>query len=149
MSTLNEMFDEFNSTYDYKPVELTPESLTKTLKLIQDEVGEIGEEIKEPLVKPNVAKELADNLYITMQQMRAYGMDIDGLLKELHRSNLSKTVPASLADFYVQEAKARYPKAYAMLKGDRAILRCAETNKVIKPSIYSPAVIGKHLYGEA
>lgn len=143
------MFDEFNDTYDYKRIELTPDNLAKAHKLIQDEVDEIGEEITEPFSKSAAIKELIDNIYITSQQLRAYGVDIDAALKEVHRSNLSKTVPRTLAQVYALEVKARYPQVTYTFKGNQAILRCAATNKVIKPSIYSPAVITPEMYNEA
>jgi hypothetical protein len=148
-TNLNAMFDEFNSTYDYDTVELNAENLAKSHKLIQDEVDEINEEVVQPTFSKSTAiKEMIDNIYITAQQLRAYGVDIDAALAEVHRSNLSKTVPVTLTAIYMEEAKERYPSASYIIKGDRAVLRCLETNKVIKPSIYSPAVITPEMYNE-
>ncbi|UAW01138.1 phosphoribosyl-ATP diphosphatase [Vibrio phage BUCT194] len=148
-TNLNAMFDEFNETYGYNQVELNSENLAKSHKLIQDEVNEIDEEVVQPTFSKSAAiKEMIDNIYITAQQLRAYGVDIDAALKEVHRSNLSKTVPVSLTGVYMEEVKERYPSVTYEIKGDRAVLRCMETNKVIKPSIYSPAVITPEMYDE-
>ena len=140
------MFKEFNETYDYSKVELTPENLAKSFKLINDEVIEVADEIKPNFSKTAAVKELLDTIYITAQQLSAYGVDIDAGLAELHRSNLSKTVPLEYAEEYVLEANARYPQIAVTNKGKCAILRCVNTGKVIKTSIYSPAVITSEMF---
>lgn len=141
-TNLNTMFDEFNTTYDYGRVELNHETLGKAASLIQDEVDEVfGECHNVDFSKTDAVKEMLDTVYMTCQQLRAFGVDIDAGLAELHRSNLSKTVPTTLAALYMKELKPRYPYIEAIVKGDRTVLRCGETNKVAKPSCYSPAVI--------
>ncbi|ARM71087.1 hypothetical protein pVco5_099 [Vibrio phage pVco-5] len=139
---LNAMFAEFNDTYGYEPITFNSPNLKKAVKLISDEVVEILLESEaEELDQLAAAKELTDNLYITMQQMSAMGLDIGMCLREVHRSNLSKTVPLAEAPKYVEEVKDRYPNVAITNKGDRAVLRCVDTGKVIKPSCYSPAEI--------
>lgn len=145
---LNEMFDEFNTLYGYEDVEFNSLNLKRSVKLISDEVVEtLVESDADVLDKPNGAKELTDILYITMQQMRAYGMDINAALRELHRSNLSKTVPLDQVDLYLTEVSERYPNAISTEVAGRAVLRCGDTGKVIKPSCYSPAVITPEIHG--
>lgn len=144
---LNEMFKEFNDTYGYEPMEFNSANLKTATKLISDEVVEILiESDAEELDKAAGAKELTDNLYITMQQMSAMGLDIPACLTEVHRSNLSKTVPLVEVDKYLEEVKERYPAAYAVPMGDVAVLRCGDTGKVIKPSCYSEALITPAMY---
>jgi len=144
---LNQTFDEFNTTYGYAPLEFNAVNLGKAAKLIQDEVDETNAEIKHPYDPLNAAKELTDILYITMQQMRAMGIDIHACLEEVHRSNLSKRVPASDVDQYLEEVEVRYPNAIAIVKDHKAVLRCTDSNKIIKPSCYSPAQIKRSMVG--
>lgn len=80
----NGMFKEFNSTYQVEAQDITDSEMMKhTLELIQDELIEFGDEIPLPSNTPlssNFYKELVDMGYITMQQLDAYGVDIDLLL---------------------------------------------------------------------
>lgn len=150
---LNDTFDQFNALYGYKKLEKNADNLEKAHDLIYDELYELEEEYAANLNRDyelkdtkdinqtNVAKEMTDIIYITMQQMRAMGMDIDGLLKEVHRSNMSKTVRNSIAHNELAFAKKRYPEAYIDDKGNFCVLRCGTTGKVIKPTTYTAANI--------
>lgn len=72
------------------------------------------------------------------------GFNAVELLKAKHASNMSKSLSAHNPDLVIKElnhAKNRYPSADAELHGDRYILRCQDTKKVIKPRTYSPATI--------
>jgi len=179
MINLNQMFDEFNATYRIKEP-------GNTSKLIKDELLEVLAEIP---TYPDHAKECADVIYISCQQLRAMGVDVNEaivdapplhyviarlitdntaldneqniialvdstisymeilgykwqpILEEVHRSNMSKTIPYSQAEHELKIARERYPNAY-IVEGQRdCILKCADTNKVIKPTCYSAAVI--------
>lgn len=144
---LNDMFDEFNTVYGYEPVPFDSINLKRAVKLISDEVVEtLVESDAEELNQPNGAKELTDILYITMQQMRAMGVDITACLEETHRSNLSKTVPLDEVEFYMDEVRERYPAVTYSVVDGRAVLRCGDTGKVIKPSCYSAAVITPNMF---
>lgn len=137
---LNEMFAEFNDTYGYSPIEFNSVNLKKAVKLISDEVVEtLIESDANILDKASAAKELTDILYMTMQQMSAFGLDIQECLKEVHRSNLSKKIPKGQAKYYIEEVRPKYPNAYATIVNESIVLRCGDTGKVIKPSCYSPA----------
>lgn len=143
---LNEMFGEFNKTYGYEPMELNSANLKKSVKLISDEVVEtLIESDAEVLDKPRSAKELTDILYMTMQQMSAYNLDIHACLQEVHRSNLSKTVSPEDAHVFLLEVQERYPNAFTTAVDGRVVLRCGDTGKVIKPSCYSEADMQKVL----
>jgi hypothetical protein len=74
----------------------------------------------------------------------SHGLNAIELLKAKHASNMSKSLSAHNPDLVIKElnhAKNRYPSADAELHGDRYILRCQDTKKVIKPRTYSPATI--------
>jgi predicted HAD superfamily Cof-like phosphohydrolase len=64
--------------------------------LIQEEVIEVNDELFPegcvPLNKQKVAKELADLLYVTYGTAVSFGIDIDRVFAEVHRSNMSKLV---------------------------------------------------------
>lgn len=59
------------------------------VKLLAEEVEEyiFGEEINDI---ENVAKELADIIYIVCGTAAVYGIPLDDVFKEVHRSNMSK-----------------------------------------------------------
>lgn len=69
------------------------------------------------------------------------GYNWQEILKEVHRSNMSKTIPRDQAEHELIIARGRYPSAYIVEGQQDCILKCGETNKVIKPTCYSPAVI--------
>ena len=64
---------------------------TKALRvrLIQEEF----EELKEAMAQddlPSIAKEMADLLYVVYGTAVSYGIDMDQVFREVHRSNMSK-----------------------------------------------------------
>lgn len=67
------------------------------MRLIQEEF----DELKEAMVAQDlagVAKELADLLYVVYGTAVTYGMDMDTVFREVHRSNLSKVGGYKRAD---------------------------------------------------
>ncbi|HQY56288.1 MAG: MazG nucleotide pyrophosphohydrolase domain-containing protein [Nitrospira sp.] len=98
-----------------------PEDATRQLRvrLIQEEF----EELQEAMVAqdlPGVAKELADLLYVVYGTAVSYGMDMDPVFREVHRSNLSKVGGHKRAD-----------------------------GKWVKPSTYSPAQVAPLLAAQS
>ena len=168
---LNKMFKEFNELYgiDVKPV--TQAGLRKALHLIQDEVDEFADELfdtdltpdlkatgavipawqpklDEDLDKPNIAKEMTDILYITMQKMIENGFDVEACLSEVHESNMSKRVYIDDLEMELKEARTRYPDVYEVqLSQNWFVLIDASSNKVVKPMCYSPADLEAVLNG--
>ena len=70
-------------------------------KLIQEELYETYEElyhdgtdleVQKPISKQKLAKELADLLYVVYGTADCFGIDIDRVFAEVHRSNMSKLV---------------------------------------------------------
>ena len=90
-----------------------PDVRTKALRvrLIQEEFDELKEalDIKD---LPQIAKELADLLYVVYGTAVSYGIDMESVFQEVHRSNMSKV--------------GGYKR---------------EDGKWVKPSTYSPAYI--------
>ena len=67
------------------------------LRLIQEEI----DELKEALAQENlvaVAKEMADLLYVVYGTAVSYGIDMEPVFQEVHRSNLSKVGGYKRAD---------------------------------------------------
>lgn len=82
------------------------------VRLIQEEFDELQEAMAAKNL-PAVAKELADLLYVVYGTAVSYGVDMDPVFREVHRSNLSKV--------------GGYKR---------------EDGKWVKPPTYSPADVG-------
>lgn len=137
---LNKMMDEFCSTYRVKGTEVNESNVKKAINLIDDELGELYDEtLQQPMNIEATGFELADIIYIAAQQARQLGYDVDALLAAKHASNMSKTVSRALAAYELQVARERYPEAYIDEGQNYCVLRDAATNKVIKPTTYTPA----------
>ena len=76
-----------------------PEEGTRLLRmrLIQEEFDELKEAMATQDLA-GVAKELADLLYVVYGTAVSYGMDMDSVFREVHRSNLSKVGGYKRAD---------------------------------------------------
>jgi predicted HAD superfamily Cof-like phosphohydrolase len=89
------------------------------VRLIQEEFGELQEAMaKDDL--PSIAKEMADLLYVVYGTAVSYGIDVDPVFREVHRSNMSKV--------------GGYKR---------------EDGKWVKPASYSPAAVGPILAEQA
>lgn len=95
---VREFHKAFNSTLDQWPP--TQDTINLRMDLIFEERGELFDELTEDdrfvvrdpmsINKSRVAKELADLLYVTYGTAASFGIDIDKVFKEVHRSNMSK-----------------------------------------------------------
>ncbi len=93
------------------PMDVNEETKQLRVRLIQEEF----DELKEAMATGNlaaVAKEMADLLYVAYGTAVSYGIDMEPVFQEVHRSNLSKVGGYKRAD-----------------------------GKWVKPSTYSPADI--------
>ena len=118
-----EMVKEFHQVFDipartelYYP---TLEEIELRLRLIKEEHDEIIDAIERETIY-DVAKELADCIYVILGTALTFGIDIDKVFEEVHRSNMTK-----LDEF------------------GKPVRR--EDGKVIKSSLYEPANIRKVL----
>lgn len=116
MTNEQTMVEAFHSRFDILvrnvPTEATEETKQLRVRLIQEEF----DELKEAMATGNlaaVAKEMADLLYVTYGTAVSYGIDMEPVFQEVHRSNLSKVGGYKRAD-----------------------------GKWVKPATYSPAQIG-------
>lgn len=93
MSDEQSMVEEFHRKFDIAiqtiPADITEETKRLRARLIQEEF----DELKESMAGGNlssVAKELADLLYVVYGTAVSYGIDMEPVFREVHRSNLSK-----------------------------------------------------------
>ena len=93
MTDEQSMVEEFHRKFDIlvQTSPAIPNGSTKELRvrLIQEEF----DELKEALAQENlvaVAKEMADLLYVVYGTAVSYGIDMEPVFHEVHRSNLSK-----------------------------------------------------------
>ncbi len=123
MNDAQKMVKEFHEQFDIH-VALTPSApdvATQILRsrLIQEEFEEFQEAMQSKDL-PNMAKELADLLYVVYGSAVSLGIDMEPVFKEVHRSNMSK------------------------VGGHKR-----EDGKWVKPATYSPAIIRPILEGQA
>lgn len=95
------MVEEFHRKFEIavNAVPTIPEEVTHQLRvrLIQEEFDELKEAMA---VKDltGIAKELADLLYVVYGTAVSYGVDMEPVFQEVHRSNLSKVGGYKRAD---------------------------------------------------
>ena len=88
---------KFGIVMQTAPMDLNEETKQLRVRLIQEEF----EELKEAMAAGNlaaVAKEMADLLYVTYGTAVSYGIDMEAVFREVHRSNLSKVGGYKRAD---------------------------------------------------
>ncbi|MEX5217984.1 MAG: MazG nucleotide pyrophosphohydrolase domain-containing protein [Nitrospiraceae bacterium] len=116
MSEQQRMVEEFHQKFELRtePTPAIPDDATRRLRirLIQEEFDEVKEALERQDLN-GIAKELADLLYVVYGTAVSYGIDMDPVFREVHRSNLSKVG--------------------GYKRGD---------GKWVKPPTYSPAQIG-------
>ena len=116
MTDEQHMVSEFHRTFGLltATVPTVPDDNTRTLRvrLIEEEFDELKAAMDHGDL-PAMAKELADLLYVVYGTAVSYGIDMEPVFREVHRSNMSK------------------------VGGHKR-----EDGKWIKPAHYSPASIG-------
>lgn len=121
-----DMVKEFHLTYGLliadEPSLPIPSDRALREKLISEEYWEyIAGEDKDDLV--NIAQELADIIYVVYGTAITYGIDLDAVLAEVHRANMSK------------------------LDVDGQVIR-RDDGKVLKGPNYSPPNIEEIIHGK-
>jgi predicted HAD superfamily Cof-like phosphohydrolase len=71
------------------PMDVNEETKQLRVRLIQEEFDELQEAMATGNLAA-VAKEMADLLYVTYGTAVSYGIDMEAVFQEVHRSNLSK-----------------------------------------------------------
>lgn len=101
MTSEQAMVEAFHSKFEILvqgvPTDLNEATKHLRARLIQEEF----DELKEAMATGNlaaVAKEMADLLYVTYGTAVSYGIDMEPIFQEVHRSNLSKVGGYKRAD---------------------------------------------------
>lgn len=119
-----EMVKQFHTTYNLPIAETPCHPSNDRIKLRRDLISEEYWEYDRSVDSGdliNLAQELADLLYVTYGAALEYGIDLDAVVTEVHRANMSK------------------------LDSDGSVLR-REDGKVLKGPNYSPPSIEKILF---
>lgn len=87
------MVEEFHRKFDIlvrtSPTDASEDTRRLRIRLIQEEFDELKESMVEGNL-PALAKEMADLLYVVYGTAVSYGIDMEPVFREVHRSNLSK-----------------------------------------------------------
>jgi predicted HAD superfamily Cof-like phosphohydrolase len=86
---VEEFHHKFSILVQATPTDLHEETKRLRVRLIEEEF----DELKEAMVGGDlaaVAKEMADLLYVVYGTAVSYGIDMDPVFREVHRSNMSK-----------------------------------------------------------
>jgi predicted HAD superfamily Cof-like phosphohydrolase len=117
---VQEFHVDFNVAVNTIPTKVPERIQDLRINLIKEEFDEFVEATQEQdLVK--IADALGDILYVVFGAAIAYGIDMEPIVDEIHRSNMSKRFPDGTVHYR---------------EGD---------HKILKPDTYSPADIWKEL----
>lgn len=86
---VQEWHDAFGCLRNSKPTMFTREQADLRLKLIEEEFHEVMNAVDDQTL-PNLAKELADLLYVVYGMADTMGIPIDLVFEQVHESNMSK-----------------------------------------------------------
>lgn len=93
MNQAQQMVREFHETFGImvQGTPTVPDEATRRLRirLIEEEFAELKEALQDEHL-PSIAKELADLLYVVYGTAVSYGIDMEPVFREVHRSNMSK-----------------------------------------------------------
>ena len=95
------MVEEFHRKFDIatanRPTEIGEDTKRLRVRLIQEEFDELKESMEAGNLAA-LAKEMADLLYVVYGTAVSYGIDMEPVFREVHRSNLSKVGGDKRAD---------------------------------------------------
>ncbi len=114
LKQLKEFHSSFNLGWGDKPAHLNEETKKLRIKIMREEMDEAIEAMeREPI--ENIAKELADVLYVVCGTIGEYGLEdkMEQIFDEVHKSNMSKLGP---------EGRPLYREDGKVLKSDHYVL---------------------------
>jgi predicted HAD superfamily Cof-like phosphohydrolase len=101
MTNEQAMVEAFHSKFEIvvqtTPMDVNEDTKHLRVRLIQEEFDELKEAMATRDLAA-VAKEMADLLYVTYGTAVSYGIDMEPIFREVHRSNLSKVGGYKRAD---------------------------------------------------
>ncbi|WP_030803285.1 MazG nucleotide pyrophosphohydrolase domain-containing protein [Streptomyces sp. NRRL F-2799] len=109
------------------PTEISPELAAHRQELLAEEAAEVAEvSVTGPL--DHLAQELADVVYVAYGTALVHGIDLDEVIAEIHRANMSKVGPSG-------EISRR--EDGKVLKGDH--YRAPDVSAVLRRQGWTPA----------
>jgi predicted HAD superfamily Cof-like phosphohydrolase len=114
------LVEAFHRTFDIlaNPVPTVVDRRTRELrvKLIQEEFDELKEALAAEDLS-SIAKEIADLLYVVYGTAVSYGIDMDPVFREVHRSNMTK-----VGGYKREDGKWVKPTTYSPARIDPIVL---------------------------
>jgi predicted HAD superfamily Cof-like phosphohydrolase len=86
---VREFHEKFNLPAPDELTEISTDRIMLRMKLIDEERDEVEEEMYHGTLA-TIAKELGDLVYVAYGAALEYGVDLDPVIEEIHRSNLTK-----------------------------------------------------------
>ncbi|QSB12634.1 GNAT family N-acetyltransferase [Natronosporangium hydrolyticum] len=140
---LREFHERFDLHRQDRPGHPSPQVAELRQRLIEEEVAELAEAVRlaaDGAGLDRVAHELADVVYVAYGTALSYGIDLDAVLAEVHRSNLSKLGqdgrPVRRPDGKVLRGEQYEPPRVAAVLADRSATgeRAAGTAEPASPA---------------
>ena len=110
--------------------------------LISEESKEFSDASKDKNLT-EIADALADILYVVYGAANTYGIDIDSVFNEVHRSNMSKTWNSEEKEEYTAPVELEFFE----VTGNRFVAKRKSDGKIIKSPSYSAADINWSIKG--
>jgi predicted HAD superfamily Cof-like phosphohydrolase len=89
---VREFHERFGLTRPDRPGAVDDDLAEVRQRLLDEEVGELAEAVRSGRLD-EIARELADVVYVAYGTAISYGIDLDAVVAEVHRANLSKLGP--------------------------------------------------------
>ncbi len=91
LKQLEEFHEVFKSVWNDSPTEIDEKTKKMRIALMREELEELVEAMENESIE-DIAKEIADLLYVTYGTIGAYGLQnkMEEIFSEVHRSNMSK-----------------------------------------------------------
>ena len=124
-STPQDLVREFHEAFGLgvgaRPANVTPELAAHRQVLLEEEVAEVAEASAAGRLV-DIAHELADVVYIAYGTALVHGIDLDAVLAEIHRANMSKLGPDGRPELredgkVLKGASYRAPNVAEVLRG--------------------------------
>ncbi|GAA2637146.1 pyrophosphohydrolase domain-containing protein [Paractinoplanes durhamensis] len=93
---VREFHEVFGLAHPDRPGPISPELAGVRQRLLDEEVGEVAEAAAAAQLDPSpqrladLARELADVVYVAYGTAISHGIDLDAVIAEVHRANMSK-----------------------------------------------------------
>ena len=87
--SVREFHETFGLEHPDRPTMIPAELAATRQRLLDEEVGEVAEAVRGGRLD-EIAHELADVVYVAYGTAITYGIDLDAVLAEIHRANMSK-----------------------------------------------------------